>query len=88
MIFSVKKLKDDLEYWIFIGIGDDLIELRDQRLEYAPLIDKWGEPKSVLVALNQELKLPWYKRPTFWHLVRLNIKRTINKATSFFDWKR
>lgn len=77
MIFSVKKLRDDLEYWIFIGIGEDIIDFKDQRPEYRHLVDKWDEPKHVLVALNEELKLPWYKRPTFWHLMKINMKRIL-----------
>lgn len=77
MNWSVKKLHDDLEYWIFIGIGDDIIELQEQRLEYKPLVQKYNDPSHVLSALRYELELPWYKRPTFWHLVRLNLKRLI-----------
>ena len=78
---SVKKLHDDLEYWIFIGIGDDIVRLKSQRLEYAPLVEQFsGDYEAVLVALKFELKLPWYQRPTFWHLVKLNFKR-------FFRWK-
>jgi hypothetical protein len=88
MIFSVKKLYEDLEYWIFIGIGDDIIDFKDQRPEYRALVDKWGEPKLVLVALKEELKLPFYKRPTFWHLLKVNFRKVLNKTTSIFDWKR
>lgn len=76
--FSVKKLHDDLDYWIMIKIGDDIVTLKSQRQEYQPLVEKYrGDVEGVLVALKFELKLPWYKRPTFWHLVRLNFKRLL-----------
>jgi hypothetical protein len=74
-------LYDDLDYWIFIGIGDDIVTLKDQRPEYLPLVEKFkGNPDVVLIALKQELAQSWYSRPTFWHLVKLNIKR-------MFQWK-
>lgn len=97
--FSVKKLHDDLDYWIFIQCGEDIVELKDQRAEYQHLVQKNrfkcekfingtcvsvvrndDIPMDVLKDLALELKLPFYKRPTFWHLVRLNFKR-------LFSWK-
>ena len=88
--FSVKKLRDDLDYWIFIGIGDDIVRFKNQRLEYKHLVDKWiiseslfpcglTIPQAVLCCIENELTKPWYKRPTFWHLVRLQIKRLFGK---------
>lgn len=80
--FSVKKLRDDLDYWIYIGIGDDIIELKSQRLEYKHLVERYQHRPDcvpqVLWALEHELSLPWFKRPTFWHLVKLNLKRTLH----------
>ena len=81
MIFSVKKLRDDLDYWIFIHIGNDIVDFRYQRLEYYHLVAKAEQngvediPKWVLKQLDHELKLNWFNRPTFWHLVKLNFKR-------------
>lgn len=94
--FSVQKLYNDLDYWIFIGIGSDIVDMPIGRMEYQHLVKQnkfkayeWvnGQvssvipndniPNSVLADLAKELKLPWYKRPTFWHLVKLNIKRII-----------
>ena len=85
--FSVTKLRDDLVYWIFINCGEDIIVLRDQRIEYQHLVkeaklkmlDKkltYAEiPLWVQTKLDLELKNPWYKRPTFWHLVKLYFKK-------------
>ena len=83
---SVKKLYDDLDFWIMIGIGDDIILARDQRQEYALLVkraEKYVEsemvPKYVKTALHIELKKPWYKQPTFYWLLWLAIKRKFKK---------
>ena len=78
--FSVKKLYEDLEYWIFIGIGSDIVDLKYQRPEYSHLVEKFKNypdetPKLALGVLREELKRPWYKRPSFWHLVKLNLGR-------------
>lgn len=84
--FSIKKLRDDLEYWIFIHIGNDIVELKSQRLEYKHLVEEaqknqiFDIPNFVLESLDRELLLPWFKRRTFWHLVKLNIRR-------LFSWK-
>jgi hypothetical protein len=84
--FSVQKMYDDLDYWIFIGIGDDIVDLGSQRAEYERLVKRaiWdrerssdGIPKAVLSYLQEETLKPWYLCPTFWHLVWLNFKRLL-----------
>ena len=78
--FSVQKLHDDLDYWIHIGMGDDIVDLKTQRIEYQTLVEQSKTtqnddiPTMVLLLLKNELKLPWYKRPTFWQLLKLALK--------------
>ncbi len=80
---SVKKLIEDLEYWIFIGIGNDLLELKSQREEYSIYIEEAIKlripeqdiPKYVLIRLKDELYEPFFMRPTFWLLVKLLFKK-------------
>jgi len=82
---SVKYLYNTLDEWIFINIDSDIYECKKQRLEYIHLVEEaekhglQGKEISnfVLFKLDHELKLKWYKRPTFWHLVRLNLKRIL-----------
>lgn len=84
--FSVQKMHDDLDEWIHIGVGYDIVDLRDQRKEYAPLVQtaiiERAEdiPRHVLKQLKYELKEPWYNRPSFWHCVSLFIRR-------LFGWR-
>lgn len=77
--FSVQKLYDNLDYWIFIGIGQDIVDFKSQRPEYAPLVDLYQKeeniPMSVLFHLRDELNYPWYLRPSFWRLVKINLRR-------------
>ena len=64
MTLSVKKLRDDLELWIQLGIDSDIVDMPDLRPEYQHLLAKYKNTESVLTALNLECRLPWYKRPT------------------------
>lgn len=79
--FSVTKLYDDLDYWIFIGCGDDIVDLKHQRQEYKLLVEEAQKnneaniPKAVLLKLESELILPFFERPTFWHLVKLQFSK-------------
>lgn len=84
--FSVKKLYDDLQYWIFIGIGDDIVDMPTNRIEYQHLVIRaiWDRknsniatPNLVLQYLKEETLEPWYKQRTFWVLVKLYILRVI-----------
>mgnify|MGYP003346094280 CR=1 FL=1 len=84
---SVKNLADNLEYWIFIGIGSDLIEFKSQRLEYSHYVDKAisdgieenDVPLCVLIRLRDELKKPFFLRPTFYRLLNLQIKKLFSR---------
>jgi hypothetical protein len=63
---DLKKLYDDLDYWIYIGIGDDIVKARDQRPEYKILvliaenrgIDKDKIPRVVKYLLRNQLNKP------------------------------
>lgn len=79
MTLSVKKLRDDLELWIQLGIDSDIVDMPDLRPEYQHLLDKYKNTQSVLTALNIECRLPWYKRPTFWRLLKLEITKWIKR---------
>jgi len=81
---SVKRLHDELDHWIFIGIGDDIVKCRDQRPEYYHLIKHFPlnlKPEIiaqfVLIMLKTELDFPWFIRPTFWHLVWLHVRSCV-----------
>lgn len=37
-MLSVKKLHDDLDYWIHLGLGNDIINSPEQRQEYRHLV--------------------------------------------------
>ena len=93
---TVKKLHDDLDYWVHIGTGDDIVRAPDNRKEYGHLVahvkelykdvesfvDAKGKEitredfiaKKVLAMLKDELKNPWFVRPTFYRLLWLYIK--------------
>lgn len=79
MTLDVEKLRDDLELWIQLGIDDDIVRLPDLRPEYQHLIAQYKNTESVLTALKAECRLPWYKRPTFWKLLRMKVTRWQNK---------
>lgn len=84
---SIWKMIYDLEHWIEIGIGDDIIRARTSRPEYQVLVQNLLDqqvppekiPGKVLVSLKEEADLPFYKRPTFWLIVRLTIKRMFKR---------
>ncbi len=44
-MLTVKKLHDDLETWIRIGIGDDIVNMPEQRKEYQHLVKECSEVK-------------------------------------------
>lgn len=57
-MITVKKLKDDLDYWIMIGIADDIVRCPDSRPEYQHLVKKaqrWNENSKV-----SQLDFPGY----------------------------
>lgn len=83
-MLTVQKMYDDLDYWIHIGIGDDIITLPDQRKEYQHLVRKFHFSEdhkivqaAVLESLRQQLQKPWYMRTTFWVLLMLWAKSKV-----------
>lgn len=82
-MISIWKMIYDLEYWIHIQTGDDIVRCPDNRGEYQHLVQKFRAqkmedekiPANVLVALKAEAELPFWKRPTFWHVVKLALKK-------------
>lgn len=80
---SIWKLIYELEYWIMIGTGEDIVNCPDNRPEYQHLVTRFKDqkvipakiPERVLLQLKKEADLPFWKRPTFWHLVRVAIRR-------------
>lgn len=86
---SVKRLYDELDYWIQIGIGEDIFIAPSNRMEYQHLAIKFKDvdldpnekAKLVLIELHQELKRPWFMRPTFWQLLWIYIARKLTKIS-------
>lgn len=82
-MLTVKKLFDDLDYWIHIGIADDIVSLPYHRPEYQHLVaqakTKTTEPENIpivaLALLETELKKPWFMQKTFWVLLKITIKQ-------------
>lgn len=84
-MITVQKMFDDLDYWIMIGIGDDIVKIPAHRPEYQHLVNKfkvtYSDPdtiaKLVLDELKDELKKPFFLQPTFWKLLWLRIRRKV-----------
>ena len=82
---SIWKLIYELEYWIQIGTGDDIVNCPDNRPEYSHLVAKLIEqkvpkekiPAKALLILKEESSLPFWKSPTFWHLLKFSIKKLL-----------
>jgi len=82
---SIWKLIYDLEYWIQIGTGDDIVKCPGNRAEYQHAVKFLKArntpperiPNDVVVFLKRDARLPWIKRKTTWHLLILLINRTI-----------
>lgn len=86
---TVQKIYDDLDYWIMIGIGDDIVNIPDHRPEYQHLVaraklisdDPQNIPILVLRLLKKELEKPVILRPTFWRLAWISAKKAFDKLT-------
>lgn len=80
-MISIWKLIYELEYWIMIGTGEDIVNCPDNRKEYAHYVAEFRSqkvqpdkiPGKTLIALKKEADLPFYRRRTFWHLVKLKL---------------
>jgi len=79
---TVQKMHDDLDYWIHIGIADDIVNLPAHRPEYQHLVKKLMPykalaeeiPKLVLKELKYELCSHWIFRPTFYVILWFKLK--------------
>lgn len=84
---SIWKMIYDLEYWIQIGIGDDIVRSAQSRPEFLPIVNQCRAegikvesiPAEVVVRLKREANLVWFKQPTFWRLVFLQIKKVFKR---------
>lgn len=83
MIHTPKTLHDDLELWIRIGIGDDIVDFPHHRPEFASLVSKHKGaakeliPDLVLLDLKKEIEKPWPLQKTLWRLLGLNLRLVI-----------
>jgi hypothetical protein len=85
---SIKKLRDDLDYWIYIGIDSDLYECPDHRKEYKPLVEEAKThhlegrdiSKWVLLRLSKELEKPWYNRIYMVYLCKLYLFNSFKRV--------
>lgn len=89
-MITVEKLRDDLEFWLFITIGDDIVRLPEQRPEYQHLVKKVRKTEplartneeialTVLYFLKRECEKPTLLRPTFYRLLWLSVKQFFSK---------
>lgn len=88
---NIQKMRDDLDYWIYIGIADDIVNMMNQRLEYKHLVLKYKNihldediPSLVLADLDCELKKPALLRPTNYHLIYVSFLKTKEKLCRYF----
>lgn len=85
-MISIKKLIDDLDYWEFIGIDSDIVDMRNQRPEYKPFVEQAEAFKlegkqityHVLESLKAELTKPWYSRYKLY-LLKLTVIKLLRK---------
>lgn len=88
----VKKIRDELDYWIHIGIADDIVNCRQHRPEYSHIVKKYigrAEPEDipglVLKDLDEELKKPTLLQPTFYYLIYLKALKTKETLCKFIQ---
>lgn len=82
-MISIWKLIYELDYWLHIGTGDDIVNCPDNRPEYQHLVSMMKRtdtpheniPGLVLIALKKETELPFWKQPTLRHLIKLQLRR-------------
>lgn len=87
---NIQKMRDDLDYWIYIGIADDIVTMMNQRLEYKHLVLKYKNihldediPSLVLADLDKELKKPALLRLTNYHLLIVGFLKTKEKLCKY-----
>lgn len=84
-MISVRKLRDDLDYWNHIGLGDDIVKCPGQRKEYQHHVETLKVrgmsderiPKAVVKVLDLELRKFVLFRPTFWRILLIGVKRIV-----------
>lgn len=89
---SIWKLIYDLEYWLHIGTGDDIVRSPDNRPEFQHLVKHYRAlhvedekiPAKVLVHLKKEAQLPFYRSETFWRLVRVGLSKSWQRLIGRF----
>ena len=82
---AVKRLIDELSYWIHIGIADDITQAKEHRPEYQHLVKEAKNrgapdhrvPRMVLFLLKKESKRPFLFQVTFWRCLYLKVKRYV-----------
>jgi hypothetical protein len=82
-MISIWKMIYDLEYWLHIGTGNDIVRSPDNRKEYQHLVEHYRKlkvedekiPAKVIVHLKKEAEIVWFKRRTFWRNLWLWVKR-------------
>lgn len=83
----IKKLIEDLDYWIYIGTGDDIVKCPSNRPEYQHLVKHLKSegiqddeiPREALLILREEIQFPFFLRSTFWHLLKLSFSNWIRR---------
>lgn len=79
---TVRKLYDDLYYWIHIGTGEDIVICKEHRREFQHLVKKYKLedrekiPGLVLNDLRHQLTKPTLLQPTFYYLIILKALKT------------
>lgn len=82
---AVKRLIDELSYWIHIGIADDITQAKEHRPEYQHLVKEVKNrgapdhrvPRMVLYLLKKESERSFLTQVTFWRCLYLKIRRKI-----------
>lgn len=88
-MMTVKKLMDELSYWMHIRIAEDIYKCKENRFEYLPLVNKYLKkvpiedhgliPMLVYNELKLESKLPIvFQKTQYWllycHLIKFKNK--------------
>jgi len=82
---TVDQMIIDLDYWIFIGIGDDIYRCEGHRPEYRRIVNQLKRcgikdanlPELTLIELKRQAKQCILLQPTFWFLLFLETKKLL-----------
>lgn len=86
-MISIWQMIYELEFWISIGTGDDIVRCPDQRKEYQHIVQMLKDqkvqdefiPGRVVAHLKAEARLPFYKRKTFWVLLKMLLRHPLKR---------